>query len=220
MLDEETREFTKDFRQRLSKAHRYCWFTRGLELQEKQVGKLRKLLVDVQILKTKEIDKANEEGANYLLGLELICESIIHQLKIYILLKSDQMDKAWDELVEAQMQAERALDLSTEAEFLKEEIKKIAALETSIYPKMQFCSVGFLTKDSRCSICNSIYGECNHVKGKAYMGRICAEIIEKADLQEVSLVDNPANRHARITSFGEGNRRTNYLTLRREEGPS
>jgi len=41
--------------------------------------------------------------------------------------------------------------------------------------------------------------KCDHIVGKAYMGKMCVRIIEEVkELKEVSLVMEPANKRARV----------------------
>jgi hypothetical protein len=92
----------------------------------------------------------------------------------------------------------------------------LSLIEKAVFPKLMFGSPSFTVRSSKCSICGQKYGDCDHIKGRPYIGKFCAEIIEEVDnLREVSVVENPANRHARFISYGEGNSQIDVLTLRR-----
>jgi hypothetical protein len=71
-----------------------------------------------------------------------------------------------------------------------------------------------IVKESECSICKQDYGECDHVKGRAYMGELCVRIITKAELREISLVKEPANKHARALHFSEKEGNRDIITWR------
>ena len=45
---------------------------------------------------------------------------------------------------------------------------------------------------ARCSICDAEYGDCDHIRGRPYMGEFCRRIIYRMKLTEVSVVDEPA----------------------------
>ena len=57
--------------------------------------------------------------------------------------------------------------------------------------------------------------KCDHLRGRAYMGKECLRCIKQAKLLEVSLVDNPANKRCRIISLTDGDGvERDFLTLR------
>lgn len=216
MIGPDVVDFSQDFDARIKNAMRFCYFTRAIELQTKQIGKVEKLLTEVEILKNREIDAANEDAANYLLSLECVAKATLAELQMYIFLKTDQMGKAWDSLVDAQSEAQAAVKAHPKASPMDGVLKRLSLLERAFFPKPMFCSPSFTVRTSKCSICGEKYGDCGHIKGRPYMGKFCAEIIEKVDkLREVSMVDNPANRHARVIAYGEGKSKFDVLTLRR-----
>jgi hypothetical protein len=45
------------------------------------------------------------------------------------------------------------------------------------------------------------------------MGTLCSRIITKSELTEISIVDSPANKHARAMSFSENGKTIDSLTL-------
>ena len=72
-----------------------------------------------------------------------------------------------------------------------------------------------IVKDAECSICGKEYGECDHIKGRAYMGEQCYRIIKEADLLEASTVEKPANKLCRIISYtGNDGVKRDVLTWR------
>ena len=69
-----------------------------------------------------------------------------------------------------------------------------------------FASVGGIIKKTKCSICELEYEDCDHMKGKFYSGKLCVREIHEIELEEVSIVQNPAskmNRQLRITYKGK-----------------
>lgn len=59
-------------------------------------------------------------------------------------------------------------------------------------------SIGGFIRASHCSICARSLDECDHVTGREYEGKTCARVITDFDLQEISLVDRPANPDCRL----------------------
>jgi hypothetical protein len=44
---------------------------------------------------------------------------------------------------------------------------------------------------------NLIYGACDHIAGKAYMGKLAERFVVDAELLEISIVEEPANKTTR-----------------------
>ena len=65
-----------------------------------------------------------------------------------------------------------------------------------IYPYNVFMSIGTLNKKEVCSICkrSPFDQSCVHITGNLYMGKIAHIIVEEAELLEVSIVSNPADK--------------------------
>ena len=59
-----------------------------------------------------------------------------------------------------------------------------------------------LVKYEECSICGHEYEDCEHLKGKPYMGKFCSVIVrEVAELDHVAVVDHPADKRCRVMKF-------------------
>ena len=78
----------------------------------------------------------------------------------------------------------------------------IAEIEGGIKKEV---SVGCAVAETRCSICGSSYGACEHQKGCSYGGEICLAILcEPTDAYEFSFVAVPAQRKAGVMKAMEG----------------
>jgi hypothetical protein len=75
-------------------------------------------------------------------------------------------------------------------------------------------SIGAIIRESQCSICGSEPDDCAHISGRIYDDQECYQLITRADLDHVALVDRPDFPDARLTSVP-------YSTseLRSELGP-
>jgi len=175
---------------------------RSSRLQAEHAGRLRDERVQVTEAKKALIATANEDGANQLLAIECMLEALANELDMYVALKRDDPGTAWTHLVNAQMAASQAVRAHAVAGHLEQAyIPRLHVIERLMFPKQMFMSVGFIVEHAECSICGSVYGDCDHIKGRPYMGQMCACIITKSKLLETSLVEYPANKHCRILSF-------------------
>ncbi len=81
--------------------------------------------------------------------------------------------------------------------------ERLVQLEQLLFPPQVFMSTGMVVERAQCSVCGSEYGECGHVKGRAYMGVMCHEIVCDAKLREVSVVRDPGSKHCRVERFSD-----------------
>ncbi len=66
-------------------------------------------------------------------------------------------------------------------------------------------SIGCAVGEVRCSICGSIYGECQHRKGVTYDGEICLAVLKNpTDAYEFSFVAVPAQKKAGVLKGWKG----------------
>lgn len=193
----------KEFDKVAKECGKFCFMSRGKEYQQDAVKKLATLKQKILSIKDKAIKLKDEDSANCMLSLENLIDAMIAELEMWIALKEDDPNKAWDFLINAQStvrtsaQAHNiAIDLNAEGY-----ASKLYLLEKILFPPQMFFSPGFITIKAKCSICEKEYGECEHVVGKAYMGKMCYKIITEADLKEISVVEDPANKNARALTF-------------------
>ena len=133
--------------------------------------------------------------------------------------EEDHANDAWDNLIEAQGHVSTAIKAHDKFSYLEKYADKLSELEHLLFPRQSFCSPGMIVRESECSICKQDYGECDHIKGMAYMGELCVRIIKKAEFRELSLVENPANKHARITFCRQGGNRDMMTWRIKKETP-
>lgn len=203
----------------LNDCGRFTFLSRGVEFQRDAILTLQSLYKEGQEIKRQAVAICDEDLANQTLCYELMVQSLTQELKMWIAFKEDQPDEAWDHLVAAQSYARSANRVYEVGKNLEQYVNKLTILENLLFPPQTFMSIGGIVRKAECSICQGEYGQCDHVKGRPYMGEICARVIKEIDLKEVSLVDDPANRHCRVTSFESENGHRSIMTWRTIQGP-
>lgn len=215
MTNDRLLKFQDHFNEIVHGCQNFAVFARGIEFQKEACKKLESLLKEILIYKKEMILEQNEYIANTLLSLEKMVIALKSELKMIIELKNDNPDKAWDYLIEAQMATRVAMQSHPNgANHLEGYVRKLSVLERLFFPNQLFFSIGLIALESKCSICGSVYGECNHLIGKAYMGKYCYEIVTKGNLEEVSIVDNPASKKCRAITFNLDGVNRNWMTYR------
>jgi hypothetical protein len=214
-MNDKVVSFQKRFSEIAVDCQKFCFMTKAKELQEEARDMLTKLYDEAHSLKLDIISQEDEDAANAMLSFEEIITALRDELNMWIALKEDNPGSAWDYLVNAQRNARNALQVHSVGDHLTGYIQHLDILEHVLFPPQKFMSVGIIVLEAECSICGEEYGECDHIKGKPYMGEQCVRIINHvAQLEDVSIVDNPANKHCRIISFSDGDVMRDLLTWR------
>lgn len=203
-MNKEIELFLKEFNEVIRECGKFCFMSRGKEFQQEAVKKLTTLKQRATSLKEQMRKVKDENSANTVLSLENLIDAMINELEMWIALKEDDPGKAWDLLINAQSAVRTAAQAHSIAIDLNAEgyANKLHLLEKFLFPPQMFFSPSFIIEKAKCSICGKEYGECEHIVGKAYMGKMCYKTITKIkEMKEVSIVEEPANKHARMLQF-------------------
>lgn len=184
-------------------------------LQQKARGALAILRDDAVALKQDRINANDNEGANYLLSVEAMLDGLVAELDVYINIKQDRPGEAWSRLIDAEHSIRTAMQAHSSRRGLQKTAERLEKIE-ELFPlgPMSFLSPGLIARRIDCSICGGEYGECGHIVGRPYMGKICCRVLKDMDVHEVSFVAVPANKRARILSFSEGGIKRDLLSWR------
>jgi len=213
-------EYIEDFNKVLEQLCVYRFITRNSELQRTAFSNLQEMLTAVSQDKTTTIAERDGQFANVLLGFEALLSACIAEVKMYLFLKEDKPDAAWTELVRAQDGFEAALRADRGfGEDIARQLRRLQNIEKLVFPPRSFLSTGWIVKGEICSICNSDYEDCEHIKGRPYMGQFCVVQLQPLEVNHVSLVDEPASKHCRVTHKGASEDRINCLSLLVEPEP-
>lgn len=207
------------FNTTIKEAQVYISIARDSGLQREALADLAALAKNVAHWKVESIEVQNEDRANMLLGCECAIQYVQAEISMWLLLKEEKPEAAWDKLVDAQS---AVLDASRAhhgfAHFVAHS-DRLATIEQLIFPPQVFMSAGLIVGSQICSICNAEYEDCPHLIGVPYMGRFCRCILKNIVPDHVAIVEDPANRHCRVTHFGVPGGRRNKMTWKIEPKP-
>ncbi|MCK4598698.1 hypothetical protein KAU37_02545 [Candidatus Bipolaricaulota bacterium] len=213
-MSDRLKDFKIEFQNTGVDCQRFCYAARAREFQVEAIQRLEALQTKASALKTEMVTVGDESSANQLLSLEEMLQALIYELQMWVAFKDADPHAAWTALIGAQSAARTAMQAHDIADHLDAYIERLYALEKLLFPPQMFMSVGIIIKQSTCSICGHEYGECDHLKGKAYMGQMCTRLIEESELWESSIVSDPANKHCRILTFSDGDSTRDLMTWR------
>jgi len=182
---------------------------------------LEKTKNEIGQLKQEMIQLKDEDSANLILSLEHIVLGTIEEFSMWIHLKNDDPNTAWDNFINAQNHATTAIQAHQIAEQFEIEnyIARLYALERVIFPPQVFVSAAMIIGKTTCSICGKDSDECEHLPGKPYMGEICLSVVSNIiSADHVAIVKNPADKRCRILEFPDGhNGNRDVMTYREKE---
>jgi hypothetical protein len=167
-------------------------------------------LVELRDEKRAAVAAQNEDLANLLLGYQCVATCLHAEITMWLLLKSEKPDEAWDSLVSAQMAAADAARAHPGFHHVTHQAERLEAIEKLVFPPQVFVSAGAIVRRQECSICGGEYGECGHLIGKPYWGEFCYILAKDIEFDHAAIVANPADKRCRILRFsvegGERNR--------------
>jgi hypothetical protein len=195
----------------------FTFLTRASELQREACTKLKSLSEECRQLKAAAVRTGDEEFANLLLGFECVADCLLAEIEMWLLLKEEKPDEAWDRLVDAQNLASAAVRAHGGFAHLEKRAEYLIETEKIIFPPQNFVSTGLIVRQQICSICGREYSECEHVVGRPYWGRFCAIITRGIEADHVALVKEPTDKGCRITHFSVEGGSRNKMTWRIEQ---
>jgi hypothetical protein len=217
------------FNKGIKKAENFLCIARSSSLQLEECLAIDLLLYNATRIKREAARRGEEDNANLFLGFECAIGAVRSELMMWILLKRDMPNEAWERLVAAQMACLDATRAHRGFAHCEQRLKALEQLEGQIFPPQVFMSAGFVSDRLDCSICGERYSTCEHLRGKPYMGQFCEVIHRNPRGDHVAIVKAPADKRCRIVSVktkdGQRDKLSGEITpykegeLFEEEGP-
>jgi hypothetical protein len=189
---------------------------RDRNLQQAAIAELESLAKEIEDWKGEAIAANNEDHANLFLAMSCTTQALIAEINMWLLLKTEEPDKAWDRLIDAQMATQDALRTHPAFDGYVSHLDRLNKIEKLVFPPQVFFSAGLVVGTSVCSICGGEYGNCCHVVGRPYMGELCRRILKDVTADHVSIVTDPANKRCRVTHFMTKDGKRNRMTWKVE----
>ena len=213
-MNDEDQPFVRLFNAAIDQAEVHLWITRDSDLQRDCIRTIAGLQTQAADLKKQAAEAQDESVANLLLGYESVFTALAAEVDMYLLLKSERPDSAWDSLVSAQMAIADALRAHSAFSHLTRKLTNLEAIEHIFFPPQVFTSTGMIVKRQDCSICGKEYEDCDHLIGKPYLGEICHVVVRDCEIDHVAFVENPADKRCRALSFSTDEGMRNRMTWR------
>jgi hypothetical protein len=196
------------------RAGNHSCLTRSESVQKENIEILNVFLEETLEKKNNAIEKKDNELANGYASFELVINSMICELKMWIELKKKKYNEAWDLLIESQDYGIRAMQAHEINGHLQLYLNRLEIIEKLIFPPQLFMSDRSIVSECKCSICSSDIQECEHIIGRFYMGDQCYEIVGKLEsINGIDFVQEPASKRCRITTAQRDGKDVDYMTF-------
>ena len=215
-MNRQPSDIVLDFNRTVKEAEVFVSIARDSELQRAACVKLECALAAVSAEKKRAIEQSEEDYANLLLGCQCVATALIAEIKMWLLLKEEMPDEAWDQLVTAQMASVDAVRAHDGFRHVEQNSLRLDAIEALIFPPQVFISSGMIASVQQCSICDEEYEDCPHLIGKPYMGMFCNIIAKGLSADHIAIVEHPADKRCRVIQFGVEGGNRNRMTWRVE----
>jgi hypothetical protein len=197
------------------------YIVRHRQYHEQLASMIKDFMRNTTQLKEATMKENDEDSANTLLAIECFCQALRSEMLTWIALKKEDPNKAWNYLVEAQDWVKASTHAKPLERLQQEEyIEKLHQIEKVVFPPQVFNSPSYVIKSVQCSICNEKYGKCHHIAGKAYMGRLCSEIVTDFEIQHVAIVSYPFDKKARVPEIWQNGKWKDFMTWKERRDPN
>jgi hypothetical protein len=201
-MTEHESAFIDRFNRTVEECTVFIYITRDTGLQRGACSSLDEQLASIASEKADAIRRGDEEYANALLGCESLATALRAEIQMSLLLKEGRPDEAWNRLVDAEYALADAIKAHAGFSHLTSQLDRLLEIENLVFPPQVFLSSGMIVKRQLCTICGEEYEDCEHVKGRPYMGEFCRVRLIPSKVDHVAVVDKPANKRCRIFRFG------------------
>lgn len=209
LLNENVVEVAEEYHEVATDAERFAFLPRGIKYQKDGIDDLdefvewaRGKLKTAQRNPKNGIKDSDPPGrpANQILMFICMAKALRSELLMWVQLKNKEWESAWDSLVDAQDWVDSAISADSISKLCGVDgyEEKLTSHERFLFPPHQYMSPGMVVNSYECSICGEEYDSCPHLEGIAYNGVFCNRVLRDIELTEVSSVDEPHDKKARI----------------------
>jgi len=211
-------ELAAEYSAAVTESARFAFLVRDTDLQLEQIKKLSVLKDRLKRFKYGAISAKDEAASNLFFHLQCGLNAMISFLRMWVFLKEPDYYAAWDRLIDAQEYISLAMRAADGGVGLENFLARLKRAEDVIFPGYSvYNSWGVIICGGRCSIRDRPFGDCEHIEGLIYWGRLCVRVgPEFVEMDHVAIVDEPRDRKCVITEItGDDGYYLDYMTLKR-----
>ncbi len=181
---------------------------RSTRLQKEKIEDIEEYIRFIKSFKHQAASKGDERFANLLLHFQCMLRCVQSSLNMWLHLKDEDYQKAWSCLVDAQEYKDVALKIEDHDGVRRMEDFLTKVREVVFPPWGHYNSAAFSSTIGHCSICNESFGDCDHIEGLIYAGRLCRRVgVQILEGYHSAIVENPRDRRCIITEVSKDNGR-------------
>lgn len=197
-------QIEEKFRTFIDSCGRLNFFTRSKRLQENKIHECSEFVAEIKGYKVQAVENDMESAANEFFLMQCMVNALKASLSMWVNLKSDQYQKSWSYLIDAQEYTNIALKMR-DYEGLLNLQKQLTYIEESVFPGWAlYNSPGFIETVGKCSICGKKFIDCGHIENQIYRGSLCQRVERKViELNHTAVVENPRDKRCIITQISD-----------------
>lgn len=189
------------------------FMARDRNLQLEAAEALTELAIQAESTRIAMLDANRMDEALRSLGGRHFAEALRFELLMCVCLKDGDADKAWDNLIRAQIHYNYAMRSHPAwGAQLADKCEQLLRMEKDLFPPQVFMSAGLIVRAQECSICRKDYQTCEHISGRIYNAEFCSIRLSNVTADHVAIVKEPANKMCRVTHFTSEEGRRNRMT--------
>ncbi|MEZ2417278.1 hypothetical protein [Luteibacter sp. RCC_6_2] len=177
------------------------YMVRSTELQRLKAEEIDSYIIGIKAVKRHAVVEQWEDVAHLMFHFQCMLRSVQSALRVWVELKEGDSVRAWSHLVDAQEYCATAL-LAKDHNGAQTLHGVLGRMESCLFPAFKiFNSAAYIETAGDCSICGQPFGDCDHIEGLIYWGRLCRRAnVRIIEADHVSLVTHPRDRRCIITS--------------------
>lgn len=191
------------------------FIVRSSKLQTKKVAEINHFITELKAFKNEAALRGDELMANELFHFQCMIRGVQSCIEVWLHIKDDAPEKAWDSLMDATEYKDVALKIR-DYEGIRMFEKTLQDTRRIMFPNnIIYNSPAFSSTIGKCSICQSPFQLCDHVENHIYLGQLCRRVdIQILEANHCAIVSNPRDPRCIMTERSDDNgRMINILTL-------
>jgi len=177
---------------------------RSTRLQKEKISDIDEYIKCIKNFKRQAASKGDEQFANLLFHFQCMLRCVQSSIEMWLHLKDEEYQRAWCCLVDAQEYKDVALKIEDHDGIRRIE-DFLGKVRDAIFPPWtHYNSAAFSSTIGQCSICGEPFGDCDHIEGLIYSGRLCRRVsIQFLEGHHSAIVSNPRDRRCIITEISK-----------------
>lgn len=178
--------------------------TWSLDVKRGLADDLKRVISELEAAIKDAQARKNDDEANAWRAAQVFLNSIEAELRMWLCIAERNASAAWDWFVTAELQGKQVAGWLQDFGPARAHVEHLECVERVLFPKLMFLSSSFIVSqaDQFCTLCDHVYGTCDHIAGELYSGEIAGRETRNIQaVREVSIVERPSSKRCRVLNI-------------------